>query len=152
MKIKEFNLAAQELFKVSRSEALQQYLFDFIDPSDFEEVIRTKQSIYNKKVRYDDLGISTEQTIVYVQDQNLAIGIFQDITKEEKASEQAYQRKLHSVEMAQKVIDKQMVVAQEIASLLGETTAETKVTLNNLKRLIEDGNDNEWSDLHWRFL
>ena len=45
--------------------------------------------------------------------------------------------------MAQKVIDKQMVVAQEIASLLGETTAETKVTLNNLKRLIEDGNDNE---------
>ena len=47
------------------------------------------------------------------------------------------------MEMAQKVIDKQMVVAQEIASLLGETTAETKVTLNNLKRLIEDGNDNE---------
>ena len=94
-------------------------------------------------MRYDDLGISTEQTIVYVQDQNLAIGIFQDITKEEKASEQAYQRKLHSVEMAQKVIDKQMVVAQEIASLLGETTAETKVTLNNLKRLSEDGNDNE---------
>ncbi len=143
MKIKEFNLAAQELFQVSRSEALQKYLFDFIDPSDFEEVIRTKQSIYNKKVRYDDLGISTEQTIVYVQDQNLAIGIFQDITKEEKASEQAYQRKLNSVEMAQKVIDKQMVVAQEIASLLGETTAETKVTLNNLKRLIVDGNDNE---------
>ena len=35
--------------------------------------------------------------------------------------------------MAQKVIDKQMTVAQEIASLLGETTAETKVTLVNLK-------------------
>ena len=43
--------------------------------------------------------------------------------------------------MAQKVIDKQMVVAQEIASLLGETTAETKVTLNKLKDLIADGNE-----------
>ena len=46
-------------------------------------------------------------------------------------------RKLDSVEMAQKVIDKQMVVAQQIASLLGETTAETKVTLNKLKDLID---------------
>ena len=38
--------------------------------------------------------------------------------------------------MAQKVIEKQMIAAQEIASLLGETTAETKVTLNNLKAMI----------------
>ena len=44
--------------------------------------------------------------------------------------------KLESVDMAQKVIDKQMTVAQQIASLLGETTAETKVTLNKLKNLI----------------
>ena len=48
-----------------------------------------------------------------------------------------HRRKLDSVEMAQKVIDKQMVVAQQIASLLGETTAETKVTLNKLKDLID---------------
>ena len=40
--------------------------------------------------------------------------------------------------MAQKVIEKQMIAAQEIASLLGETTAETKVTLNLLKDLMLD--------------
>ena len=44
--------------------------------------------------------------------------------------------KLETMEMAQNVIDKQMTVAQEIASLLGETTAETKVTLTKLKELI----------------
>ena len=46
------------------------------------------------------------------------------------------------MEIAQQVIDKQMTVAQEIASLLGETTAETKVTLTKLKNLIldEEGN------------
>ena len=44
--------------------------------------------------------------------------------------------------MAQKVIEKQMIAAQEIASLLGETTAETKVTLNNLKSMImSEGTD-----------
>ena len=40
--------------------------------------------------------------------------------------------------MAQEVINKQMMVAQEIASLLGETTTQTKVTLTKLKKLIEE--------------
>ena len=38
------------------------------------------------------------------------------------------------METAQRVIDKQMRVAQEIASLLGETTGETKVALTKLKK------------------
>lgn len=46
--------------------------------------------------------------------------------------------KIDAVNMAQDVIDKQMIVAQEIASLLGETTAQTKVTLTNLKQLIKE--------------
>ena len=59
------------------------------------------------------------------------IGFFSDITEEERRKEEARRARLESAEMAQKVIDKQMTVAQEIASLLGETTAETKVTLVN---------------------
>jgi len=43
--------------------------------------------------------------------------------------------------MAQKVIDKQMIAAQEIASLLGETTAETKATLTHLKNMIINNGD-----------
>ena len=46
--------------------------------------------------------------------------------------------------MAQKVIEKQMIAAQEIASLLGETTAETKVTLNTLKaQIMNEDNPSE---------
>jgi uncharacterized Fe-S cluster-containing protein len=66
----------------------------------------------------------------------MAIAIIKDVTKEEEELKSLMQIKLETVEMAQKVIDKQMVVAQQIASLLGETTAETKVTLNRLKNLI----------------
>ena len=54
-----------------------------------------------------------------------------------------------TVDMAQKVIDKQMIVAQEIASLLGETTAETKVTLTKLKNLILY-NEEVWPNLPCR--
>ena len=67
----------------------------------------------------------------------MAIAIIKDVTQEEKDNEALYKRKVESVKMAQRVIDKQMIVAQQIASLLGETTAETKVTLNKLKNLID---------------
>ncbi|MFR2691798.1 MAG: hypothetical protein ACLTBV_12400 [Enterocloster bolteae] len=51
-------------------------------------------------------------------------------------------RKLETIDLAQKVIHKQMMVAQEIAGLLGETTAETKTTLTKLcHSLLEDGSD-----------
>ena len=44
----------------------------------------------------------------------------------------------HTVEVADKVIEKQMRLVQEIASLLGETAAETKIALTKLKESIDD--------------
>lgn len=137
MYIKEFNVAAQKLFNITRLAALNQKLSNFIDTTDFEQVIANKSGIYDKKVSYPDLNIVTEQTIVYSSERNMAIAIIKDVTQEEKDKEALYNRKMESVNMAQKVIDKQMIVAQQIASLLGETTAETKVTLNKLKNLID---------------
>ena len=144
--IKEFNVSAQKLFKISRSDAVSKPLSDFINPVDFEYVIKTKKNIHDKKVKYDDLGIITKQEIIYTPKNNMAIGIIYDITDEEKYNEMNYALKMETVLMAQKVIDKQMIVAQQIASLLGETTAETKVTLNRIKRLMEDEvtDLNEW--------
>ncbi len=142
MLIKEFNVAAQKLFGVSRSDAISKYVGDFINPDDFKHVIETKESIYDKKIKYEDLGIITKQDIVYADDRNMAIAIICDITEEEKHNELYYALKLETVMMAQKVIDKQMTVAQQIASLLGETTAETKVTLNKIKNLmVSEGTD-----------
>lgn len=137
MVIKEFNRAAQKLFGVTRLQALNKPLSHFINPVDFQQVIANQSNIYNKKVSYTEYGIITEQTIVYSEEKNMAIAIINDITREEEMKKAVHRRKLDSVEMAQKVIDKQMVVAQQIASLLGETTAETKVTLNKLKDLID---------------
>ena len=136
MNIIEFNKAAEECFKISRREALEKGLFELIDSSDFQFVLETKQPITNKKVHYKEYGITTEQSIIYIDKQNIVMGIFKDITKEEREQENLYDLRVETMEMAQKVIDKQMVAAQQIASLLGETTAETKVTLTKLNNLI----------------
>ena len=64
--------------------------------------------------------------------------IADDITKNEELEKKLMEKKIDAMNITQAVIDKQMRVAQEIASLLGETTAETKVTLNKLKKLIQE--------------
>lgn len=141
MKIVEFNKSAQNIFRTTRSKAVERYLYEFIDHSDFEYVLTTKTSILGKKVAYKEYGITTLQNIVYVGEQNNVLGILIDITGDVQKEYQAYQVKMETIEMAQRVIDKQMMVAQEIAGLLGETTAETKVTLTKLRdTILYDGN------------
>ncbi|BCJ92539.1 hydrogenase [Anaerocolumna cellulosilytica] len=142
MRIVEFSGAAEIYFHIPRLKAREKYLYELIDHTDFEEVLQTKKAIMGKKVEYTERGLTTLQNIVYIHEQNAVLGIFQDITKEEELNRQAYKIKVDTIEMAQKVIDKQMFVAQQIAGLLGETTAETKVTLTKLRdTILNDGID-----------
>lgn len=136
LRIVEMNLAAQKCFRVSRKQALKSDLYEYMDPADFERVFETKETICDKKVRLGTMDATILETLIYVADQDLVIGFFKDITEEEKRRDEQHKARLEAADMAQKVIEKQMIAAQEIASLLGETTAETKVTLNNLKTQI----------------
>ena len=61
------------------------------------------------------------------------IALIRDITEQEKLRMQGAEMKQQTVEIADKVIEKQMRIVQEIASLLGETTAETQIALTRLK-------------------
>ena len=133
LRIRECNKKAQEMLGVSREEALERYIFEFVDVTDIEEVLRTGQNILRRKNNLESVNLVVVETIVYIEAQESVLVTYQDISKEEKAKEQHYNLKMETVEMAQKVIDKQMMVAQEIAGLLGETTAETKVTLSKLR-------------------
>lgn len=62
--------------------------------------------------------------------------ILMDLTNKREQEEKMKKLRQETIESTQKVIDKQMRVVQEIASLLGETTAETKVVLTKLNKAI----------------
>ena len=79
-----------------------------------------------------------EQTVVYDKDYHLLISIMRDVTDEENEREKKESISRQTVEIADKVVDKQMRIVQEIASLLGETAAETKIVLTKLKESISD--------------
>lgn len=84
----------------------------------------------------DDLIV--EQSIVPVPGQNLLVAILRDITEEVWSKEQLEHIREETLRRTEEVIKKQMRVAHEIAQLLGETTAETKVMLKRLAQVMEE--------------
>ena len=68
----------------------------------------------------------------------MLIAIMRDITDEQNEHERRENISRQTIEVADKVVDKQMRIVQEIASLLGETAAETKIALAKLKESIQD--------------
>lgn len=144
MKIMEYSAVGEKYFGKTRAEALEMYLYELIDPSDFQWVYDTHQNIHGKKITYPEYHLSTLQNIVYIEKQDVVLATFIDITREEEQARQDYEKKLETIDLAQRVIHKQMMVAQEIAGLLGETTADTKTTLTQLCRsLLEEGSESE---------
>ena len=136
LRICELNAAGRKLFGVSRSEAIDRYLYEFMETEEFEEVLRTHKTLPEKKISLEQYQMVGELIVLPLPRQNQVLGILRDVTAEEERARALYQFRLDTMNMAQKVIDKQMVAAQEIASLLGETTAETKSTLTHLKDMI----------------
>ena len=78
------------------------------------------------------------KTIVYDKEYRLLLGILHDVTEEETQRERKEEISRQTVEIADNVVDKQMRIVQEIASLLGETAAETKIALTKLKESIHN--------------
>lgn len=87
----------------------------------------------------DDLVV--EQTIMPVPGQSLLVGILRDITEQVRQREQLEHIREETLRRTEEVIRKQMRVAHEIAQLLGETTAETKIMLSRLAKVLEEDGD-----------
>ena len=143
LRIQEANFSAQKIFGLSDTNLEGRSIFDVLACEDFRNVIDNRESVYDKKYYYEKYDMTVEQSIIFVPEQNVVVAIIKDITDEEKNRRQMHRMREENAELAQKVIEKQMRVAQEIASLLGETTAETKVALTKLKKSImsEMGDD-----------
>jgi uncharacterized Fe-S cluster-containing protein len=136
LKVKEFNPTSERLLKISAQEAKDKPIGLLMDDSGFASVIRTKTNIYKQKMPLLQYGLVFMMNLVYLEKQKYIMAIMTDITLDEKHQEELAKVKENTLEAAQKVITKQMRVAQEIAGLLGETTAETKVILTKLKELV----------------
>ena len=109
-----------------------------LDSEIFVNVLESGYNMRNKREFLAEYQCYVEQSVIYDQDSHLLIYIMRDVTEEETAREKKENISRQTMEVADKVVEKQMRIVQEIASLLGETAAETKIALTKLKEFIAD--------------
>ena len=137
LEVQQINKAAREIMNIRyASDVLGTQVIRILDPVPFMKVRDTGREIRNERVYLAEYKRYVEQTIVYDRDSRLLVGIMRDVTDEQYAKERKDNISKQTVEVADKVVEKQMRIVQEIASLLGETAAETKIALAKLKESI----------------
>ena len=137
LEVQQVNKAALRLLNLrSPSDILGEQVVRILSPDDFMEVLQTMRGIHDKRLYLAEYEKYVEETIVYDREYRVLLCILRDVTEEELEKEKREKISSQTVEIADRVVDKQMRIVQEIASLLGETAAETKIALTKLKESI----------------
>ena len=139
LEVQQVNHAARKIMNIRyESDVLGEPVVRILDPAVFLKVKSTGRTVRDQKVYLAEYKRYVKQTVVYDKDSHMLIGIMRDITEEEEERERKESISRQTVEVADKVVEKQMRIVQDIASLLGETAAETKIALAKLKESIEN--------------
>ncbi len=139
LEVQQMNQEARRMMHIrNESDILGDPVVRILDPKVFIDVKESGQTIKDQRVYLAEYQKYVEQTIIYDKVYHLLICIMRDVTVEENERSKKEDIRQKTVEIADKVVDKQMRIVQEIASLLGETAAETKIALSKLKESIRD--------------
>jgi hypothetical protein len=137
--VQQINRAALQLMNIrAANDVLGEPVVRILDPADFITVQQTGVSIQNKRVYLAEYKKYVRETIVFDKHYRIYICFMRDTTKEETERAKKESISKQTIETTDKVVDKQMRIVQEIAFLLGETAAETKIALTKLKESISD--------------
>jgi PAS domain S-box-containing protein len=131
------NPAFRTMFRCGDEDLLDQPASQYVHSDCFDRAIAAGGRLMVKQtIREHDLSFRVG--LFPIEGEHLYCGIFIDITDEEKAKEQLRELRVQTLQRAQEVISRQMQTAQEIARLLGEATADTKVLLVKVMSLFKE--------------
>ena len=138
LEIQQINDAARRIMNIRHAtDVLGEPVVRILDPVIFLQVKNSGRTAEDK-VYLAEYKRFVERTIVFDKDSETIIAIMRDVTEEELDRERREDICRQTAEVADRVVEKQMRIVQEIASLLGETAAETKIALTKLKENIQD--------------
>ncbi len=139
LEVQQINASARKIMNIrSESDVLGEQVIRIMDPKPFMDVLNTGKDLRDFRTYLAEYNKYVKYTIIHDKDYHLLICIMRDETEEQTARRQKDDFSRQTVEIADKVVEKQMRIVQEIASLLGETAAETKIALSKLKESISD--------------
>ena len=139
LEVQQINDAARKIMNIrAASDVMGDQVVRILDPTVFLNVLRTGVDVHDQNVYLAEYKRYVEQSVLYDRDSHLIVCLMKDITDEETARERKESISRQTIEVADRVVEKQMRIVQEIASLLGETAAETKIALSKLKESVKD--------------
>lgn len=132
------NPAFCALFRTNRAAALGKPATELIgDVADFRQAFERGGEIRRSEGTHPEFGLRLHRLVFAVPEEEKVAAIFVDLTGEWTQRKQLKEIRDELAKDVRDVVDRQMSVAQEIAGLLGEATATTKVALLRLLELIE---------------
>ncbi len=139
LEVQQINQAALNFMNLRHeTDILGEPVVRILDPKIFLQVQTSGRAVRGKKIYLAEYKRYVKLTVVYNKDSHVLVSILRDITDKETEREKKEKIRNQTIEVADKVVEKQMRIVQEIASLLGETAAETKIALTKLKESITD--------------
>lgn len=138
LQIQQINSAAKQILNLQRLNPIGEPVTRVLDPVDYVLALDSGKNVYDSKKYLAEYQKYVEETIIYDKEYHILMILMKDITREEHERDNKEEKSRAAIEITDKVVEKQMRVVQEIASLLGETTAETKIALTKLKETLAD--------------
>lgn len=138
LEIQQINPAACRIMNIRRpSDVLGSQVVTLLDPKPFLDALESRKSVFQCAylAEYDRY---VEEQVLYDQSYRMLFCMLEDVSDEAAEREKKAEMRRQTTEVADKVVEKQMRIVQDIASLLGETAAETKIALTNLKESMKD--------------
>ncbi len=139
LEVQLINPSARKLLHVrSSADVMGEPIVRIMDPMDFLHVQESQRPLNAKRIYLAEYDRYVEETIIPDKEFHILICMLRDVTDEEMSRQKKERISAQTVDVADKVVDKQLRIVQEIALLLGETAAETKIALTKLKETIAD--------------
>ncbi len=136
LKIKQINPAACAIFGMEAQNLIGEPVRSILDESAFIEALASGGECMKFNTYLPDYDVYLEEAISPDKKAELIICVLQDVTEEKIAKRKNLRKKQHAAMIADKIIDNQLRMVHEIASLLGETAAETKIAISDLKNTV----------------
>ena len=139
MEVQIFNSRAKRLFNIQNvNDIMGHPLSEILDTKDIESCYTDDKDQFSKEMYLAEYDKYVEEIIVPDKKHRNTIIILRDLSDVVNYKKKVETIDKNAIQIADNVIEKQMKIVQEIASLLGETTAETKVALTKLKESLSD--------------
>lgn len=136
LKVQQINQAACEIFRLAPKDVLKQPVSRILDEFSFADMIMQGTEKMEKTAFLPEYNAYLYQIFLYDKESSMVVCIMKNISKDRQKKNLSMKKKVQAAAMADEIVEKQLRIVHEIASLLGETAAETQIAVHELKDTI----------------